>query len=315
MIAKQEGYKNKQDALKKIKAPVFMQLVADFALANKDRVFRLTAINDDAAQEAVKLREKSKEEKDKIFCLERPNNTPLYVTKGQEIAFYSKKVRCIDGENVPSIQLSNIWVDTPYEGIAKEGSVKLKGGKKPEKLIRRIIELGSKPNDLVLDFFAGSGTTAAVAYKMNRRFITCDQLTGQIEKALKRLSKVSEGEQTGISKLVGWQGGGSFVYCELAKANAQFADEIEAATATPQLEEIWNRMKATDYLNYQVNIKEVDANASDFESLTLEDQKRFLIECLDKNLLYVPLSDIDSDEYGVTDEDKRLTREFYSKNR
>lgn len=315
MIAKQEGYKNKQDALKKIKAPVFMQLVADFALANKDRVFRLTAINDDAAQEAVKLREKSKEEKDKIFCLERPNNTPLYVTKGQEIAFYSKKVRCIDGENVPSIQLSNIWVDTPYEGIAKEGSVKLKGGKKPEKLIRRIIELGSKPNDLVLDFFAGSGTTAAVAYKMNRRFITCDQLTRQIEKALKRLSKVSEGEQTGISKLVGWQGGGSFVYCELAKANAQFADEIEAATATPQLEEIWNRMKATDYLNYQVNIKEVDANASDFESLTLEDQKRFLIECLDKNLLYVPLSDIDSDEYGVTDEDKRLTREFYSKNR
>ena len=132
---------------------------------------------------------------------------------------------------------------------------------------------------------------------------------------LKRLQKVLEGEQGGISKSVGWQGGGSFVYCELAKANAKLADEIEAATTTPQLQEIWNRMKATDYLNYQVSIKEVDANAADFEGLTLEDQKRFLIECLDKNLLYVPLSDIDSDEYGVTDEDKRLTREFYSKNR
>lgn len=48
-----------------------------------------------------------------------------------------------------------------------------------------------------------------------------------------------------------------------------------------------------------------------FDSLSLDDQKRFLIECLDKNLLYVPLSDIDSNEYGVTDEDKRLTREFY----
>ena len=72
-------------------------------------------------------------------------------------------------------------------------------------------------------------------------------------------------------------------------------------------------MKSTDYLNYKVNIKDVDENVTSFETLSLEDQKRFLIECLDKNLLYVPLSDIDSDEYGVTDEDKRLTREFYHK--
>ena len=72
-------------------------------------------------------------------------------------------------------------------------------------------------------------------------------------------------------------------------------------------------MKATDYLNYKVDVREIDANANDFDTLCIEDQKRFLIECLDKNLLYVPLSDIDSNEYGVTDEDKRLTREFYSK--
>lgn len=210
--------------------------------------------------------------------------------------------------------MSNIWIDTSYEGIAKEGDVKLKGGKKPEKLIKRIIDLASNPKDIVLDFFAGSGTTAAVAYKMNRRFITCDQLKEQISKAVKRLSKVSEGEQSGISKSIGWQGGGSFVYCELSKANGKFADEIEEAVTTSQLMDIWNRMKATDYLNYKVDVREVDANAADFESLNLDDQKRFLIECLDKNLLYVPLSDIDSNEYGVTDEDKRLTREFYHKN-
>ena len=315
IVAEQEGYKNKKEALKNIKNAVFTQLVADFALANRDRVFRLTAINDDAAEDAVKLRELSKVNKDEIFCLERSNNTPLYVTKGQEIAFYSKKVRNIDGEDVPSIQLSNIWIDTPYEGIAKEGGVKLKGGKKPEKLIRRIIDLASNPNDIVLDFFAGSGTTAAVAYKMKRRFITCDQLDGQIEKSIKRLTCVSEGEQSGIRKLVGWQGGGSFVYCELAKANDKFADEIEQAETSEQLKDIWGRMKATDYLNYKVDIKEVDANAESFDGLSLEDQKRFLIECLDKNLLYVALSDIDSNEYGVTEEDRRLTREFYRKDR
>ena len=64
-------------------------------------------------------------------------------------------------------------------------------------------------------------------------------------------------------------------------------------------------------MNYKADVTKVDANVTDFDSLSLDDQKRFLIECLDKNLLYVPLSDIDSNEYGVTDEDKRLTREFY----
>ena len=87
------------------------------------------------------------------------------------MAFYSKKIRTIDGKKVPSIQLSNIWTDTPYEGIAKEGDVKLKGGKKPEKLLRRIIEMASNEGDIVLDFFGGSGTTAAVAHKLNRRYI------------------------------------------------------------------------------------------------------------------------------------------------
>lgn len=186
---------------------------------------------------------------------------------------------------------------------------------KPESIVAFFLRAMTNESDLVLDFFLGSGTTCAVAQKMNRKYIGIDQMDYIEHQTLKRLQKVLEGEQGGISKSVGWQGGGSFVYCELAKANAKFADEIEAAATTPQLQEIWNRMKATDYLNYQVSIKEVDANAADFESLTLEDQKRFLIECLDKNLLYVPLSDIDSDEYGVTVEDKRLTSEFYSKNR
>ena len=187
------------------------------------------------------------------------------------------------------------------------------GYAKPENLIKTIMEVTTQEGDLVMDFFSGSGTTAAVAHKMKRHYIGCEQIDNQIELNKKRLCQVIEGEQGGVSKAVGWQGGGSFVYCELAKANAKFADEIEMAATTQQLEEIWTRMKSTDYLNYKVNIKDVDENVTSFETLSLEDQKRFLIECLDKNLLYVPLSDIDSDEYGVTDEDKRLSREFYHK--
>lgn len=211
------------------------------------------------------------------------------------------------------MQLTNIWTDISYEGIAQEGGVKLKGGKKPERLIQRIIDMASNPHDVVLDFFAGSGTTAAVAYKLGRRFITCDQLDSQIDMSIKRLREVAKGEQSGISKIVNWHGGGSFVYCELAKANVKFADEIEAANSSEELKEIWSRMKDTDYLNYRVNVKDVDSNAADFDELSLDNQKHFLFECLDKNLLYVPLSDIDSNEYDISEEDKRLTREFYNK--
>lgn len=185
---------------------------------------------------------------------------------------------------------------------------------KPENLIKIIMEAVTNEGDLVMDFFSGSGTTVAVAHKLGRKYIGCEQIDHQIELTVNRLNEVICGEQGGVSKSIGWQGGGSFVYCELSKANGKFADEIENAETTGQLMDIWNRMKATDYLNYKVDVKEVDANVADFESLNLDDQKRFLIECLDKNLLYVPLSDIDSNEYGVTDEDKRLTREFYHKN-
>ena len=185
---------------------------------------------------------------------------------------------------------------------------------KPENLIKIIMEAVTNEGDLVMDFFFGSGTTVAVAHKLGRKYIGCEQIDHQIELTVNRLNEVICGEQGGVSKSIGWQGGGSFVYCELSKANGKFADEIENAETTGQLMDIWNRMKATDYLNYKVDVKEVDANVADFEGLNLDDQKRFLIECLDKNLLYVPLSDIDSNEYGVTDEDKRLTREFYHKN-
>ena len=211
------------------------------------------------------------------------------------------------------MQLTNMWTDISYEGIAKEGGVKLKGGKKPERLIRRIINMASNPGDIVLDFFSGSGTTASVAYKMGRQFITCDQLDSQIEMSMKRLKNVSVGEQSGISKLVNWQGGGSFIYCELAKANDIFVDMIQTATTTDELKTIWTQMKETGYLSYKINIATIDANVSDFEALSIEDQKRFLIECLDKNMLYVPFSDIDSEEYAISEEDKRLTREFYKK--
>ncbi len=287
------------------------QLIAQYAFEHANDV--VSVRDPHKPTDTVKALMKKSKELGHVIEHVREDGISSYFYNGGALAFYSNKMQIIDGEKCVTELLTDFWNHISWAGIANEGGVKLKNGKKPEKLLKQIIEMTTAEGELVLDFHLGCGTTAAVAHKLKRQYIGIEQLDYGKNDCTVRLQNVIAGDKTGISKSVNWQGGGSFIYCELSKANAKFADEIEAATTTPQLEEIWNRMKATDYLNYKVDVKEVDANASDFENLNLEDQKRFLIECLDKNLLYVPLSDIDSDEYGVTDEDKRLTREFYRK--
>lgn len=182
---------------------------------------------------------------------------------------------------------------------------------KPESVVAFFIKSITVEKDIVIDFFLGSGTTAAVAHKMNRRYIGIDQMDYIEDTACNRLTKVIEGEQGGISKSVNWQGGGSFVYCELAKANQQFADDIEQASSSEELVTIWKQMQETGFLSWKVNPKEINANADDFTTLAIEDQKRFLIECLDKNLLYVPYSEIDNAEFGISENDKKINNQFY----
>lgn len=182
---------------------------------------------------------------------------------------------------------------------------------KPESVVAFFIKSITVEKDIVIDFFLGSGTTAAVAHKMNRRYIGIDQMDYIEDTACNRLTKVIEGEQGGISKSVNWQGGGSFVYCELAKANQQFADDIEHASSSEELVTIWEQMQETGFLSWKVNPKEINANADDFTTLAIEDQKRFLIECLDKNLLYIPYSEIDNAEFGICENDKKINNQFY----
>lgn len=129
--------------------------------------------------------------------------------------------------------------------------------------------------------------------------------------SIPRLQKVIDGEQTGISAEVNWKGGGSFVYCELAKANQNFVDEIQFASSLADVKDIYARIIETGFISSKVNPKEIDSNADEFDALSLDDQKRFLMELLDKNLLYVNYCDIDDEEYGISDDDKAFTRSFY----
>lgn len=224
------------------------------------------------------------------------------------------------------VPLSTVWSDIQQvyadpraykEGNKSDVEVikEFSGGQKPESLIARIIEMASDPGDIVLDFHLGTGTTAATAHKMGRRYIGAEQMFSQIDIIQKRLNKVISGETAGISKSVNWQGGGSFVYCELATANQRFADAIYKAESLEELKQIWAEMQDSGFLSWKVEPKTFNENVRDFEALTLDEQKLFLIECLDKNLLYVPLSEIENQEFAISDSDKKLSAEFYNKAR
>ncbi len=182
---------------------------------------------------------------------------------------------------------------------------------KPERLLERILTLATGAGDLVLDYHLGSGTTAAVAHKMGRRYIGVEQMDYVETVTAARLRKVIAGEQGGISARVGWTGGGSFVYCELAKQNQTFVDEIEAARDFEAIADIYRRMIATGFISHKVDPAQIDKHWSDFEALTLAEQKRFLMMLLDKNLLYVNLCDLEDTEFGIDDAAKSFTRSFY----
>ncbi len=183
---------------------------------------------------------------------------------------------------------------------------------KPERLLERVLHLGSKPGDIVLDFFAGSGTTAAVALKMGRRFIACEQMDYIRNIPMERLEKVIKGEQGGISTKYDWKGGGSFVYAELAQFNEAFALRIQEATTALEISEIYQDMQERAFLSYKLSPKAIDAAAVSLQDLTLTDQKRYLIEILDKNMLYVPYNEQEDATYGLTEADKQVNRTFYA---
>lgn len=181
---------------------------------------------------------------------------------------------------------------------------------KPEELIKAILEISSNPTDLVLDFHLGSGTTAAVAHKMGRRYIGVEQMDYIQDITVERLKKVLEGEQGGISKAQNWHGGGSFVYCEL-KEDANTLISIIQNAIEDTIESVKAAIYADERIVPYLTKQELADADKDFENLTLEEKKQALIKLVDKNKLYVNVSDMDDAAYGISDADKAFTKSFY----
>ena len=183
---------------------------------------------------------------------------------------------------------------------------------KTEALLERIISSATQEGDLVLDFFSGSGTTASVSHKLKRRWIAIEQLEDQIITLLKRLVDVINGDSSGISNSVNWQGGGDFIYCELMEYNEAFMERIQSAESSEELFDILDEMSNESFLNWYIK-PEFPEEAADY-FITIDDidkQKQLLSELLDKNQLYVHLSEIEDEKFNVSESDKALNKDFY----
>lgn len=213
-------------------------------------------------------------------------------------------------DDLNSIAIVSFSGETVSKMLNKNDEVK---GQKSEKLIERIIRAHTSEKDIVLDFFGGTGTTAAVALKMNRQFIICEQIDKHVDISLRRLQKVEEGEQSGISKRNNWQGGGSFVYLELAKKNETALEQISACKSLEELTELFDELCSKYFLHYNVRVKEFrkEIESERFKQLNLKQQKEMFSRMLDLNQLYVNADDRHNKNTGLTEDDIAITEDFY----
>ena len=182
-------------------------------------------------------------------------------------------------------------------------------GQKPEKLLQRIIQMSTEKGDIILDFFAGTGTTMATALKMNRQFIGIEQMNDQIAIEKNRLTDVIKGKKSGISKDIGWTGGGSFIYTELKNDAEDFKNKVYKAQSSKNILELFKLARKSSFLSYRVNPKIL--KEKEFSRLSLAEQKQTILQLIDTNDLYVNYDDIDDLSYGVSENEKKLNKEFY----
>jgi adenine-specific DNA-methyltransferase len=196
---------------------------------------------DSVGEDTRRMIDSSTREPNRMFRQVRAGYPDIYLRGGKRIIFYSAKLKEIDGESISAEPLTTLWDDLLSNNLHQEGGVKFPKSKKPEALIKRCLELSTQPGDLVLDSFAGSGTTGAVAHKMGRRWIMVELGEHATTHIIPRLSSVVNGtDPSGITKAMNWKGGGGYRYYRLAPSllekdawgNWVISKEYDAAKVT-----------------------------------------------------------------------------------
>ncbi|MCL2779737.1 MAG: site-specific DNA-methyltransferase [Polyangiaceae bacterium] len=188
-----------------------------YALDHAEHVVRFALPRYEAIARAMqKVVDESRAEPSRTFAHEREGRPPFFVRGGNRILFLKDKIKSVNHKNVIVQPITNVWDDVKFQGIAREGGVAFSRNKKPEFLVSRVIAMASKPGDWVIDPFLGSGTTAAVAHKMGRRWIGIESGDHCETLCERRLVRVVAGtDDTGVSALFGFEGGGGFAVARI----------------------------------------------------------------------------------------------------
>lgn len=253
---------------------------------------------------------KSGKNKGKLITQYYTGNKKVLLIWFSDTAFIDEKGNVIKKE-----KYGTFWDGIDYNNLNKEGNTIFPNGKKPEQLLHRIIDMSTNKKDIVLDYHLGSGTTCAVAHKMGRQYIGIEQLDYGENDSVVRLKNVIAGDQSGITKSVNWQGGGDFIYFELAKWNEKAKEEILSKNSLDELIKFFDEMYETYFLNYNLKNKEFKEKViheDNFKKLSLDEQKKMFIAMLDNNQMYVQKTEMEDKKFGIDKKDIKLTKQFYN---
>lgn len=286
-------------ARKRVKAnPILLE---QFVINNAVSVIR-TARPDikNVGKEIQEMVLASKENPSQILYLHRVGNPDMYFINGERILFYKDKLKNIDGELVSAEPLTTLWDDILSNNLHKEGNVSFPKGKKPEYLIKRVLELATDEGDIVMDSFLGSGTTIAVAHKMNRRWIGIEMGEQAYTHCKPRLdAAIDDNDKSGITKAVNWQGGGGYRFYELAPTlinedsfgeyviNSEYdADMLAAAVALhegfvyqPSEDLFWKQSVGNENSYLFVTTRHLNSAYMDSIKDTMEEGEYLVIAC------------------------------------
>ncbi len=278
-----------------------MELIDDLRIVNKTNS-NMVRINAKFKWTQDKLNDEIKE--GTTFVIKSDEFSMRYIRKGD------REVKVSNVLNAECGVTTNIKATSEIKALFANSNTDLFSTLKPEALISRILEVSTNENDLVLDFFAGSGTTCAVAHKMKRRYIGIEQMD-YIETITKeRLKKVIEGEQGGISKKCDFKGGGSFVYAELKGVNLEVKRQILNAKSANECQKIFDDLNGCFLKRADCKIDGI--HSEEFQNLDLNEQKRICCALLDTNEDYLNLGDINEDTWGIDEITKKYNEIFYS---
>ncbi|WMJ23442.1 site-specific DNA-methyltransferase [Paludicola sp. MB14-C6] len=277
----------------------------NFNYKNAYRIFQTVSMGSGTTQS---INDSRKEYCKNVFFPHITSKKKMYIIRGDyDINMRKPRIQVLFADEYLEYNPCDLWTDIKTTGLDNEGNINFKNSKKPEKLIERILTLGSREGDLVLDSFLGSGTTAAVAHKMRRRWIGVEMGNHAYSHCKVRLDKVIAGEDMGgITKSVNWQGGGGYRFYELAPSlinkdefgepviNTEYsADMLASAVALhedfkfqPDNNLFWKQSVGNE--NSYLFVTTRHLNIAYLESIksTMEENEYLIIACrsFDKNL-------------------------------